>query len=189
MTGFLTALLVVTGLGLIGWLIVSLGRARHVKNENLPEELKGSRLWASEQDFSCWRPVRLTGRVDKVYKRPDGEFVLVETKRRKYARVYESDRLQLSIYRTLLRHGVRDGWLRRPTVAMRGYVRVVKRDGDVSYMPVQLLDDVDVVQAHHRYWDLLAEREKPRSAQNAGLCKKCSSQARCPYIQRMAKAS
>src|SRR3989344_4550472 len=122
-------------------------RARWEQKENLPTELRGAGLWASEKTFHCRRPISLTGRVDQVYRVNRNMLIPVDTKKRARAAVYESDRLQLSQYALLIRRRPW-GWLSGLKMANHGYVRLVTHEG-VHYRKVDLMSEKEVVVAYH----------------------------------------
>ena len=88
----------------------------------MPEELRTAKLVASEQHYRCQKPVALSGTPDQVYRLLEGALVVVDTKRRPRARVYDADIAQLSIYRVLL---AAQKAFRGQPLAAYGYVRLV----------------------------------------------------------------
>lgn len=153
-------------------------RARWEQKENLPTELRGASLWASEKPFHCRRPISLTGRVDQVYRVNRNMLVPVDTKKRARAAVYESDRLQLSQYALLIRRRPW-GWLSGMKVAKHGYVRLETQEG-VHYRKVDLLSEKEVVDSYHRYLDVMSGRQAPNFAENKRLCFRCPQRGKCP---------
>ena len=135
----------------------------------MPEELRAARLLASERRFRCERPVALSGAPDQVYRLADGRVVVVDTKRRPRAAVYEADVAQLSIYRVLL--GAQKAY-RDQEIAGYGYVRLATAEG-VVYRRVELWDRDRVVALHRRYWALREGRTPAAGAPAAGLCRRC----------------
>lgn len=146
--------------------------------EPMPPDLQGSRLWASEKEFRCYRPVRLRGRVDQVYQTTDRSLVPVETKRRQSPVVYESDRLQLSQYRLLLIHRLA-AWIMPVHVAGYGYVRLVT-PGGLRYQKVDLMTTEEIVGVYERYLDVMAGKAKPNYCRNELFCDQCAYQKDCP---------
>lgn len=74
------------------------------KSENMPYELRSATLFLSEQDISTTQPVPMHGRVDQVYKAKNGVLIPLDTKLRQVNHIYESDIIQLSVYRVILSH-------------------------------------------------------------------------------------
>jgi CRISPR/Cas system-associated exonuclease Cas4 (RecB family) len=146
--------------------------------EPLPQELAGARLWASEKEFRCNRPIRLRGRVDQVYRTRERILVPVETKRRQRQVVYESDRLQLSQYRLLLLH--RFAAIFMPTaVAGYGYVRLVTPEG-LHYERVELMTTEEVARVYDRYLDIMSGKTKPHYCDAIRFCDSCAYRQYCP---------
>lgn len=108
-----------------------------MRDERMPLELKIGSVYMNEREISMIEPVRLHGRVDQVYRTPDGVLVPVDTKTRNRHRTYSSDILQLSIYAVILRHQ------ESLPVANHGYIRSVvyfdDNEKSVRYHRVPLL--------------------------------------------------
>ena len=170
------ALIVLVVVALIGERFRRTGRrAEWLRREGMPEELRTAKLVASEQHYRCQKPVALSGTPDQVYRLPEGALVLVDTKRRLRARVYDADIAQLSIYRVLL---AAQKAFRGQPLAAYGYVRLVTPEG-VVYRRVELWDTARVVALHRRYWALRDGRDTPTGAETAGLCRWCGHRERC----------
>ncbi len=125
-------------------------RAAWLRWERMPKELQTAHRVASEEVLRCERPIALSGAPDPVYPRADGALVLVETKRRQRAQVYDADLAQLSTYRLLLAGQKR---FREQPVADYGYVRLATPDG-IIYRRVSWWEEARVVELHRRYWAL-----------------------------------
>lgn len=109
--------------------------------EAIPAELRASALFLNEADIAIESPLALHGRVDQVFKTKSQSLLLVDTKTRKRFRVYESDIIQLSIYRYILLHQYK--------IAVEDYAYVrVQIDGRngaiVKYIKVNLLSESEV---------------------------------------------
>lgn len=182
MNGQLITLMVLLTVVFLGYgLIRRYQRVRWESKENLPEELRGAKLWASEKSFQCRRPVPLIGRVDQVYRVKKNHLITVDTKHRNKVVVYESDRLQLSQYAVLIKRRPW-GWMSGMKVEQHGYLRLVTHEG-VHYRRVELMPENEVVSAYHRYLDILSGRERPDFAENKRLCYRCEQREKCPRIQ------
>ncbi len=170
------ALIVLVVVALIGERLRRTGRrAEWLRREGMPEELRTARLVASERYYRCQKPVALSGTPDQVYHLPEGALVVVDTKRRPRAQVYDADIAQLSIYRVLL---AAQKAFRGQPLAAYGYVRLVTPEG-VVYRRVELWDTARVVALHRRYWALRDKRDTPTGAETAGLCRQCGHRERC----------
>lgn len=157
------------------------GFRRWKKAESLPEELAQSKLWASEKEIACRRPMRLRGRVDQVYRTRQGHLVPVDTKRRSRDVVYLSDRLQLSLYRVILMHRPLS-WLFPVYVAEYGYIRLVTPDG-VKYQRTALLPLEEVTAYYNRYLDVLSGKVEPTLTKHTGICNQCAWRPDCPRYE------
>lgn len=127
------------------------------KSENMPYELRSATLFLSEQDISTTQPVPMHGRVDQVYKAKNGVLIPLDTKLRQVNHIYESDIIQLSVYRVILSHKY------KAPVAKYGYVRTVVEtaDGDrVRYIKTNLLSEKEVVKLWHRYQSIRSGQVK-----------------------------
>lgn len=111
--------------------------------ENLPGELNSAELYLSEQDIHMTDPVALHGRPDQVFEMSGGQLIVVDSKVRSRHRAYEDDRIQLSVYATILRYGY------GRSVANYGFVRTVvheDRGGQtVQYHRVTLLSSGKII--------------------------------------------
>lgn len=151
---------------------------RWVATESMPEELARSRLWASEKEIACSRPMRLRGRVDQIFLTPQGFLVPVESKRRQTRVIYDSDRLQLSLYRVILMNRWIH-WLNPIPVSTHGYVRLVTPEG-VVYRQTELMPLEQVTAYYLRYLDVSSRKEQPSLASREKLCAQCAYQPECP---------
>lgn len=174
--------LIVTLAGAITLAVIAYRASRKriwVAEENMPYELTGASLYASEREYRTRTPVPLRGVVDQVYCTAGDYLVPVETKRRTHARVYPSDSLQLSAQALLLRRR-RFWWLSRAKVADHGYVRLVT-DRGISYQRVELSAKATIIDAYRRYCDVRTGQVEPHAATSLGLCRKCAYRTHCPH--------
>ncbi|PXX95941.1 PD-(D/E)XK nuclease family protein [Halomonas sp. LBP4] len=114
-------------------------RVHWTAQERMPRELQLGKLVMSESPISTQYPVALHGTPDQVFLNHKGVLVPVDTKLRRDARTTGADRLQLSVYATILAH------TRSEPVASYGYVRVVTSGRRPRYRKVWLLPDGKVV--------------------------------------------
>lgn len=139
----------------------------------------GKRVFAVERLIVLHHPIALSGAPDLVLQRWGGELVVHDLKNREQDKVFESDAVQLSLYRFLLEKStgrrVSDvGWIR---------VRRKGRAEDVE-LPVQLWGDDRVIDLWQRYQRMRAGAET-KTTQHAGLCQRCSFfKKQCPGTPR-----
>lgn len=128
------------------------------KTENMPRELRNATLFLSEKDISTSVPVPIHGRVDQVYRTNKGLLVPLDTKLRPVSHIYESDIIQLSVYRLILLHQY------KLPVANYGYVRTVVETnaGDkIRYIKTDLLSEKAVITLWRRYQSIRAGQYVP----------------------------
>lgn len=110
--------------------------------ERMPRELQLGQLVMSESPIRTQAPVALHGTPDQVFLNHKGMLVPVDTKLRRNARTTSADRLQLSVYATILAH------TRPEPVAGYGYVRIVTTENHPRYRKVWLLPEGKVIARH-----------------------------------------
>lgn len=140
------------------------------------DELDGAVCVLNERLIRIRRPVRLSGRPDQVWRRRDRVLVVVDTKRRRAPRIYESDRVQLSAYRFLLKHTNR---FRNEEIADHGFIRTESKSGAARFMKVDLLDDDEVLQLYKRAKSLRNSSAAPTANPSKALCRGCGHRGRC----------
>lgn len=138
------------------------------QRENLPEELKTAKLFMSEQDISCRSPA-LHGTPDQVFETADGRLIPVDTKTRQHNRVYKSDVIQLSVYRTILskKYSTRN-------IAEYGYVRLVVDNPaygrKIRYAKVMLMSESEIVRLLQSYWSIRKGKVIPTCTCSGKMC-------------------
>jgi len=170
---------------LLGLLIRTSLRARQswLLGENLPPPLRGARLFASERNFVIHRPFELYGRPDQVYRRTGRELVIVDTKKRAWARVTWRDRVQLSLYKLLLERALNPWyavWRRPYSVSSHAYLRCVTDKG-VVYKELELLSEYHIQTLYLRYRKVQTGGSKPLPATESPSCRNCHYQEECPH--------
>lgn len=144
-----------------------------------------TRLLMTERQIDTDLPVPLTGVPDEVYVGNRGELIPVETKTRRQPRVYLTDIVQLSVYRTILRHsrdpGLPARWRRR--VSHYGYVRAVTPRGNF-WLKVRLLTDRKVIRYYRRRVRLERPFSRPRATRNPRICERCPYQQGCAAFKK-----
>lgn len=176
MTAILIALLAV--LALVIWILLTPGDRSlppssydRFERAMMPAELATARLVMSEKEMRINRPARFVARVDQVFQTKAGQLVLLESKRRKSSRVFDSDVIELSVQSVVLsRRGYR--------IAPHGYVRTVVR-GRPSYHRVRLYSEDVVLMLRERYLDLLGGAVVPEGPRSIAMCRGCAHASRC----------
>ena len=141
-------------------------RVQWEEKENIPDALKGMELFMSEEIIQCDHPLPLRGRVDQVYRSAGGDLCIVDTKHRKNAAVYESDRIQCSVYAFILRAN-------NMPVRNTAYLRISMNDDGVRYIPLKLYEENKIIQIYNRRKEILDNPRISGLAINPGLCRYC----------------
>ncbi len=137
--------------------------------EELPPELRGTRLVYAERLFCSLEPVFITAKVDRVYRNAKGALVLVELKTREANRAYLSDVIELSAQRLALTEQT------GAVVAYHAYVLTERPDGRrTGCHRVRLMEPVDLIALVARREKLLAGKIKPQTTCAPGMCQKCA---------------
>ena len=140
----------------------------------LPSELRGARLLYAEQLFTATGQPSISARVDRAYRLPSGEVVLLELKTRAIDRLYLSDVIELSAQRAaiVLQTGEK--------VADHAYVAVRLPGGTAPDVhPVQLMGIDDVAALALRRHAIVSGRLAPTYAGSARICSQCAFAPRC----------
>lgn len=149
--------------------------AKGAERASRPAALEGATLAYMEKLFRVRAPVPLVVRVDRAYRRPGGELVLVELKTRWSDRAYATDVIQLSVQKMTLegQTGQR--------VAPHGFVTVQRPMGTAAARShrVELLDAAKIVALYRRREDIISGRLIPRYAASSSACKGCAFRSRC----------
>jgi hypothetical protein len=148
--------------------------------ENMPWELRRAALFASEQPLQCETPVPLSGIPDQIYRTLFGRLILVDSKTRSRAVVYEADIVQLSVYRMIIENTSQAPFAGR-RVKTHAYIRLSTPE-EVCYQRVSLLDNTVIIDHYQRYQELINEEREPDFADNPALCWQCSHRRVCPAM-------
>ncbi|MEO1280184.1 MAG: PD-(D/E)XK nuclease family protein [Pseudomonadota bacterium] len=140
------------------------------------EELNGAKLFLNEKTLRITRPIKLSGRPDQVWRRASGKLAIVDTKRRKNTTIYESDRVQLSSYRYILRRHPRTS---KNAFDDFGFIRVKIRGKKAEFVRVKLYEDDEIERLHERATALRRNRAQPVAKPARALCKGCGHRKRC----------
>ncbi len=139
-----------------------------IQRENLPGELITAKLFMSEQDISCRSPA-LHGTPDQVFETADDRLIPVDTKTRQHNKVYESDIIQLSVYRTILSKKFSSR-----NIAEYGYVRLVvdnpRYGRKIRYAKVRLMPESEIVRLLQSYWSIRKGKVIPICTCSGKLC-------------------
>lgn len=127
----------------------------HSEADRIPVELQGAKCVMNEQNISVRKPTALHGRVDQVFEMKNGRWVVVDTKRRNYNKVFPSDIVQLTVYAVILANNGHP-------VAPYGYIRLVNQAGIANYKKVTLFTADTVVALRERYLALKYNKASPR---------------------------
>lgn len=153
------------------------------RDDNTPVELQRSSLYGSEQHISCTTPIALKGTYDQLYKTPDKDFIISDTKTRKKPTVYESDIIQLSAYRLILRNSRA---FKNKTIRSYGYMRLVC-NGVTHYKKVDLMSEQAVIDLYERRYGLYKGTVEPKKADTRGKCINCHQLANCGGVKTFKK--
>lgn len=170
----------VVGLAILVWWIAARiyrrsTEARAIELASRPKALRDAKLVYMEKLFRVQTPIRLVARLDRAYRTPDGQIVLVELKTRWIHKAYLADVIQLSAQRVAVL--VQSG----EPVAPFGYVLVrspAKRLKQ-SVHRVDLLPQDELTAIASRRSEILAGRTLPRYAASTKVCRRCAYRQAC----------
>lgn len=146
----------------------------------MPAVLANARLALSEVRLTTELPVPLVARVDQVYV-SDGLAIPVDTKRRRVARAYPYDIVEVSVQAVVMRRA-RPQALRGALVAQFGFIRVVTSDtAQPTYLRIELLSEEQLVEIARRRQALLSGTYRPLGPSSARICSTCGHRDRCSY--------
>lgn len=113
-------------------------------------------------------PVPLCGKPDVVWMNRKGILIVGDYKSRCHHKVYDSDVIQLSVYRLLVEK------TQQKPVASFGYIHFKG-----ASMKVKLLSEREIIDLYHRYWKVIEGQVEPNQAGNNSYCQNCSHQSIC----------
>jgi len=150
-------------------------QARGVERRSRPAALRDAELIHIEKTFRTTSPVPIAAKLDRAYRLPSGQLVLVELKTRWNSGPNFSDVIQLSAQRVALSAATGQ------TVAAEAFV-LIERPG-VRRLPaphrVDLLSADQVVALVRRREAILADRISPRYTAEVGHCRSCAFREKC----------
>lgn len=141
----------------------------------LPQILQNAKIYANEEIFSMRVPINLSGKPDQVWESERGPLVIVDTKNRTSNMVFESDRVQLSLYAFLISQSLRG---RHKDIYGTAYIRLPGTFGS-RYAPVKLIPPEELIAKHARYWSIADGHLAPQTNGAGGLCHHCGHRKKC----------
>jgi len=165
-------------IGLIALVVIAaivLSSSSGGEERGLPQILQNAKIFANEEIFSMTVPINLSGKPDQVWESERGPLVIVDTKNRTSSNIFESDRVQLSLYAFLLSQSFRG---RHKDIYGTAYVRLPGSFGS-RYVPVKLIPPEELIAKHARYWSLKDGRAAPKTNGAGGLCHHCGHRKKC----------
>jgi CRISPR-associated exonuclease Cas4 len=150
-------------------------QARGVERRSRPAALRDAELIHIEKTFRTASPVPIAAKLDRAYRLPSGQLVLVELKTRWNGRPNFSDAIQLSAQRVALSAATGQ------TVAAEAFVLIERsgaRRSPVAHR-VDLLSVDQVAALVRRRSAILADRISARYTEDVGHCRGCAFREKC----------
>lgn len=113
-------------------------------------------------------PVPLCGKPDVVWMNRKGILIVGDYKSRCDHKIYDSDVIQLSVYRLLVEK------TQQKPVASFGYIHFKE-----ASRKVKLLSEQEIIDLYRRYWKVMEGQGKPNKAESTSYCQHCSHESRC----------
>ena len=153
-------------------------RKRHdrgIERLSRPAALRDAELVHVEKTFRTTSPVPIAAKLDRAYRLPSGQLVLVELKTRWNGAPNFSDVIQLSAQRVALSAATGQ------TVAAEAFVLIARPDVRRSPVAhrVDLMSADQVVALVRRREAILADRISPRYTGEVGHCRGCAFSSQC----------
>jgi len=153
-------------------------RKRHergIERRSRPAGLLDAELIHIEKTFRTTSPVPIAAKLDRAYRLPSGQLVLVELKTRWNGGPNLSDVIQLSAQRVALSAATGQ------TVANEAFVLIARPSVPRSPVVhrVDLLSADQVVALVRRREAILANRISPRCTEEVGHCRGCAFSSQC----------
>ena len=145
-------------------------KQRWVKSENIPIELQEARLLQSEEPISTNSPRKMHGIPDQVYLSKINTQIIVDSKTRNKLVVYDSDIVQMSVYKLILESNGHH-------VSSYGYFRIVT-PGETRYFKKSLLNSKQVIFKYDRTKAILSGNTIAEKA-DTGKCFNCTQKKNC----------
>lgn len=150
-------------------------QACETERASRPDALRGAKLVYAEKLFRIRSPINLVAKLDRGYRNPDGQIVLVELKTRWSHKAYFTDVIQLSAQRLAVFVHLGNA------VATLGYVLVRSpgRRFKQTVHRVKLLPPDALMALAHRCAEILAGRTPARYAESTTACRNCAYRQAC----------
>ncbi len=155
-------------------------QTRGVERRSRPAALRDAELVYVEKTFRTTSPVLIAAKLDRAYRLPSGQLVLVELKTRWNGGPNLSDVIQLSAQRVALSAATGQ------TVASEAFVLIARpgvRRSPVAHR-VDLMSADQVVALVRRREAILADRISPRCTEEVGHCRGCAFRNQCDRAGR-----
>lgn len=114
-------------------------------------------------------PVPLCGKPDVVWITPDGTLIIGDYKSRENHQVYESEVIQLSVYKLLVEK------TQNKPVADYGFIHF--KNGDM--VKVDLMTEKEIISLYHQYWNMIDGKTKSSMKSNGNYCRYCFHWQKC----------
>lgn len=141
--------------------------------------MPGDYDFAREREFRMRLPFPATGIPDLVIERRISLFssflIVVDLKTRMRQMVFESDVIQLSLYKLLLEKAT------GRKVAENGWV-LVKNGAGEQYHQVKLYGEQKLIEIYQRRQAILAGQITPQPTKSRGLCHQCAYREECKQV-------
>jgi hypothetical protein len=121
-----------------------------------------------ERFLKITEPVPLCGKPDVVWKTYDGTLIVGDYKSRDNHQVYQSEVIQLSVYKLLVEK------TQNRTVTDYGFIHFKNRR-----VKVHLMTEKEVITLYRRYWNVKEGRTKPCMTDVKNYCRYCSHNDEC----------
>lgn len=127
-------------------------------------------IYSTEQHMEITDPIAICGKPDVVWmEKGTGMLIVGDYKSRDNRQVFDSDIIQLSVYRLLLQYSQRN------PVADYGFIHF--RNGRKKR--VKLLSENDIIRLYKRYIDIIEGKTRPKIVRRPGYCRYCSHTNLC----------
>jgi CRISPR/Cas system-associated exonuclease Cas4 (RecB family) len=127
-------------------------------------------IYSTEQYMKMADPIALCGALDVVWiEKSTGMLIVGDYKSRDSRQVYDSDIIQLSVYKMLLQH------TQNKPVADYGFIHF--RNG--HRQRVKLLSEKQIVSLYRRYMEIMKGHVKPKVKCRQGYCRYCPHRELC----------
>ncbi len=140
-----------------------------------PPDLRDAEVAYVEQTFRAERPLAIAARIDRAYRLPSNEIVLVELKTRWHTEVHLSDVVQLSAQAAAVEGDTGE------TVSRYAYVAIAlpATGAAARWHRVELLSNHEVAGLARRREELLQLKLAPRYAESIRRCRSCAFLTEC----------